>query len=152
MVLSNQREKLSDAVATAEKNKKLLAANPLVQNNEKLVPSVTRVFRKDQQMYVYLEAYQPAAATTEFMVRRISFYRGKVKAFETPPLQISEGLDPKSKAVPVSFSVPLAALQPGRYTCQVNVVNPAARSLRSGARRWCCCRRTASGGMTVRTS
>ena len=127
VVLSNQREKLSDAVASAEKNKKLLAANPLVVNNEKLVPSVTRVFRKDQQMFVYLEAYQPAAATTEFMVATISFYRGKVKAFETAPLQIEQGLNEKSKAVPVSFTVPLAALQPGRYTCQVNVVNPAAQ-------------------------
>ena len=34
---------------------------PLVQDNQKLIPSVTRVFRKDQEMYVYLEAYQPAA-------------------------------------------------------------------------------------------
>lgn len=42
VVLSNQREKMSDALAVAEKNKKLLAANPLVSNNEKLVPSVTQ--------------------------------------------------------------------------------------------------------------
>ena len=28
--------------------------NPLVQDNQKLVPSVTRVFKKDQDMFVYL--------------------------------------------------------------------------------------------------
>jgi hypothetical protein len=50
-----------------------------------------------------------------------------VKAFETAPLQIEQGLNEKSKAVPVSFTVPLASLQPGRYTCQVNVVNPGAQ-------------------------
>jgi VWFA-related protein len=127
VVLSYQREKLGTALASAEKNKKLVASSPLVQDGEKLIPSVTRVFRKDQEMYVYLEAYQPAAETTQFMVATVSFYRGKVKAFETAPLQIREGLDPKSKAVPVRFSVPLGKLEPGRYTCQVNVLNPSAQ-------------------------
>ena len=51
-------------MASAERDKKLLAANPLVQDDQKLIPSVTRVFRKDQEMYVYLEAYQPAAEKT----------------------------------------------------------------------------------------
>jgi hypothetical protein len=77
-------------------------------------------------MYVYLEAYQPAAEKTQLMAT-VSFYRGRVKAFETAPLQIRDGLNLKSKAVPVSFSVPLAKLQPGRYTCQVSVLNPSAQ-------------------------
>ena len=50
-----------------------------------------------------------------------------MKAFETAPLQITEGLDPKSKALPVKFSVPLAKLQPGRYTCQVCVLDPTGQ-------------------------
>jgi len=124
VVLSNQREKLEAAVASAERDRRLIAANPLVQDNQKLIPSVTRVFRKDQEMYVYLEAYQPQAESTEMMMATVSFYRGKVKAFETAPLAITEGLNPRSKAVPVRFSVPLAKLQAGRYTCQVNVLNP----------------------------
>ncbi|MBI1899092.1 MAG: VWA domain-containing protein [Acidobacteria bacterium] len=127
VVLSNQREKISDLLASAEKNRKLLDANPLVHGNEKLVPSVTRVFRKDQEMFVYLEAYQPAAASADFMLATVSFYRGKTKAFETEPLAITEGLNPKTKAVPVRFGVPMSSLQPGRYTCQVNVIDPAAQ-------------------------
>jgi VWFA-related protein len=125
VVLSYQRENLAATVGSAERDRKLLAANPLIQDNRKLIPSVTRVFRKDQDMYVYLEAYQPAAETTELMVASVSFYRGKVKAFETAPLKITAGLNAKSKAVPVGFSVPLGKLQPGRYTCQVNVLNPS---------------------------
>jgi VWFA-related protein len=124
VVLSYQREDMAAAVGSAERDKKLLAANPLIRDNQKLIPSVTRVFRKDQDMYVYLEAYQPAAEKTELMVASVSFYRGKVKAFETAPLKITTGLNAKSKAVPVGFSVPLGKLQPGRYTCQVNVLNP----------------------------
>ena len=127
VVLSNQRQEMSGALATAEKDKKLLAQNPLVQDNQKLVPSVTRVFKKDQDMYVFLEAYQPDAQTTQPLVATVSFYRGKVKAFETAALQVTEGLNAKSKAVPVRFSVPLNKLQSGRYTCQVSVLDPAGQ-------------------------
>jgi VWFA-related protein len=127
VVLSYQREKVDAAVASAEKDKKLIAANPLVQDNQKLVPSVTRVFRKDSDMYVYLEAYQPGAEKTQLMVATVTFYRGNVKAFETAPLKVAEGLNPKSKAVPVSFSVPMDKLQAGRYTCQVSLVQPGER-------------------------
>src|SRR5580704_5244254 len=127
VVLSNQREKLEAAVATAEKDKKILAAHPLIQDGVKLIPSVTRVFRKDQNLYVYLEAYEPAADATEPLMANVSFYRGKVKAFETDPLRVSDGLNPKTKAVPLRFSMPLAKLQPGKYTCQVSVFNPGAQ-------------------------
>ena len=127
VVLSNQREKLDAAVATAEKNKKLLAAHPLIQDGVKLIPSVTRVFRKDQNLYVYLEAYEPSADATQPLMANVSFYRGTAKAFETEPLRVSDGLNPKTKAVPLRFSVPLAKLQPGRYTCQVSVLDPTAQ-------------------------
>ncbi len=127
VVLSNQREKLDSAVASAERDRRLLTADPLVQDGVKLVPSVTRVFRKDQDMYVYLEAYEPAAATTQPLVATVSFYRGKVKAFETAPLQVTEGLNAKSKALPVRFSLPMAKLQAGRYTCQVSVLDLTAQ-------------------------
>jgi hypothetical protein len=93
----------------------------------KLLPSVTRVFKKDQDMYVYLEAYEPTAETTQPLVATVSFYRGRVKAFETAPLQVTEGLNKTSKALPVRFSLPMAKLQPGRYTCQVSVLDPTAQ-------------------------
>jgi len=124
VVLSNQRLDMSQSLGTAEKDKKLLAQNPLIEGNTKLVPSVTRVFKKDQDMFVFLQAYEPEAQTTQPLIASVSFYRGKVKAFETAPLEIKDGLDPKSKALPVKFSVPLSKLQPGRYTCQVSVLDP----------------------------
>jgi VWFA-related protein len=127
VVLSNQRQPLDAAVATAERDKKVLAAHPLIQDGVKLIPSVTRVFRTDQNLYVYLEAYEPTAETTQPLMANVSFYRGKVKAFETDPLQVSEGLNPKTKAVALRFSVPLAKMQPGKYTCQVSVFDPAAQ-------------------------
>jgi VWFA-related protein len=127
VVLSNQRQDLSTAVYSAEKDKKLLAEDPLVQDNKRLIPSVTRVFRKNQDMYVYLEAYEPTAESTQPLVATVSFYHGKTKAFETAPLEVTEGLNPKSKALPLRFDVPLAKLAPGRYDCQVSVLDPTAQ-------------------------
>jgi VWFA-related protein len=127
VVLSYQRERLDGAVATAERDKKLIAANPLVQNGEKLVPSVTRVFRQQQDLQVYLEAYQPGAEKTQPLVATVSFFRGKVKTFEAEPVRVIEGLNAKSKSVPVHMQVPLAKLQPGKYTCQVSVMMPSTQ-------------------------
>ncbi|HUB32583.1 MAG TPA: hypothetical protein VMA31_06130, partial [Bryobacteraceae bacterium] len=67
------------------------------------------------------------AETTQPLVASVSFIRGRVKTFETAPLEITEGLDGKSKALPLKFSVPLNKLAPGKYTCQVSVLDPTAR-------------------------
>ena len=134
VILSSQRVDPGSAVFSAERDKKLLAANPLVQDGQKLIPSVTRVFNKSQEMYVYLEAYQPGAQSTEPVFAKVAFYRGKTKAFETPPSVVTTGLNDSSKAVPLKFSVPLAKLPPGRYTCQVSVLAPDGAEIRLLAR------------------
>ena len=59
VIWSNQREAVTAAVGAADNNKKLMAAHPLVQDGQKIVPSITRVFRKDQTMYVFFEVYDP---------------------------------------------------------------------------------------------
>jgi hypothetical protein len=127
VILSSQRTQLSEAVFNAEKDKKLLTLNPLFQDGKKLVPSVTRVFNRNQEMYVYLEAYEPQATTTEPIVATVAFYRNNVKEFESAPLQLTEGLNLKSKAVPLRFSLPLSTLHAGNYTCQVSVFDPSAQ-------------------------
>jgi len=97
VVLSAQRVDLRDAVYTAGKDKDQVT-NPLVQDGQKLIPSVTRVFSKSRDMYVYLQAYQPAAVeNAPPLVSFVTFYRGKSKAFETPPLAVNERLNNKLK-------------------------------------------------------
>ena len=75
-------------------------------------------------MYVYLQAYERGAANTQPLVAFVSFYRGQAKAFETPPLPVTDGMDLKSKAVPLRFSLALGKLPPGKYDCQVTVLDP----------------------------
>jgi VWFA-related protein len=126
VVLSSQRIDMHDALYTAGKDKDQ-AANPLVQEGMKLVPSVTRVFSKSRDMYVYLQAYEPASAAVRPLVAFVTFYRGQSKSFETSPLPVTEGVNNYLKTVPLKFDLSLAQLTPGKYNCQVTVLDPAGQ-------------------------
>ncbi len=130
VVWSNQREPLKAAVGTAERNLKLQQRHPLVKDGQKLIPSITKVFRKDQNLYVYLEVYDPgtvAASKAPDLAATVSFFRGKVKAFESEPMRVTQAPAEHRQIVPLEFQMPLAKLQPGEYTCQVNVVDHAGQ-------------------------
>jgi VWFA-related protein len=129
VVLGSQRVPLGDAIYSVKQKTDAEAANPLVHAGQKLIPSVTRVFSRGRDLYVFAQAYQRGQTTTQPLVAFVSFYRGDVKAFETAPLAVTDGLDPKTKAVPLRFSVPLEGLVPGRYDCQVTVLDATARKI-----------------------
>ena len=128
VVLSSQRIDLKDALYNAIKAKdREEAANPLVLDGQKLIPSVTRVFSKSRDMYVYLQAYQQTAPTAQPLVAFVSFYRGQRKAFETPPIEVKDGMNNRLKTMPLRFSIALNQLPPGRYECQVTILNPTGQ-------------------------
>lgn len=124
VVLSAQRLPLGDELFTVKKAAAAQNANPLVFNGEKLVPSVTRVFSRNRDLYVFVQAYERKYPTMQPLVAYVTFYRGSEKAFETQPIAVTDGRDPKTKAVPLRFSVPLTEFQPGRYDCQVTILDP----------------------------
>ncbi len=126
VVLGSQRIDMKDALFNAEKEKdraKTDAVNPLIADGKMLMPSVTRVFNKNRDMYVFLQAYERTATTTQPMVAFVTFYRGQTKAFETAPVPITDGLDPKTKALPFRFNISLDKLPVGEYNCQVTVLD-----------------------------
>lgn len=126
LVLANQREPLKAAVGSASGNRRLLVANPLVESDQKLIPSVTRVFRKDQDLYVYLEVYDAAvdpADRSSSVLTALAFYRGKTKAFESSSVRVTEAAPKRPGVLPVEFQVPLEKLVAGRYTCQITLVD-----------------------------
>ena len=109
---------------TVKKAEAAQAASPLMFDGQKLVPSVTRVFSKTKDLYVFLQAYERKYDAMQPLVAFVTFYRGEEKAFETTPLAITEGIDPKSKAISMRFTVPLQDLPTGRYEVQVSVLEP----------------------------
>ena len=128
VVLSSQRVDLKDALFNAAKDKgRAESVNPLVQEGQKLIPSVTRVFSKSRDMYVYLQAYQQGVEAARPLVAFVTFYRGQVKAFETPPLLANEALDNRLKTTPLKFNLSLQNLLPGPYNCQVTITDPSGQ-------------------------
>ena len=126
VVLSSQRVPLSDALYSVRQKLPADAVNPLVFSGEKLIPSVTRVFTKSRDFYVFLQAYQRAATTTQPLVASVSFYKDGTKVYETAPQAVVEGLDPKTKAVSLQFTISLEGFPTGRYDCQVSVLDPTS--------------------------
>ena len=127
VVLSGQRVDLKDAIYNAEKEKeraKENAANPLVLNGQKLIPSVTRVFSKSRDLFVYLQAYEQGATTVQPLIAFVSFYQGQTKVFETQPMEVATGMSNPLKTMPLRFSIGLNPLPPGDYDCQVTVLDP----------------------------
>jgi hypothetical protein len=125
VVLSSQRVDLKEAIYNAVKSKdQAETTNPLVQEGQKLIPSVTRVFSKSRQMYVYLQAYEPGVPSTQPLVAFVTFYRGQSKVFETPPHSVTDALSNRLKTMPLRFDLSLDKLPPGEYNCQVTVLDP----------------------------
>jgi VWFA-related protein len=127
VVLSSQRVALSDSIYNVKQKLDVEAVDPLVLEGQKLIPSVTRVFSKSRDLYVFLQAYERDATTLRPLVAYVGFYRGEVKAFETAPLAVGDGMDAKSKAVPLRFVLSLDKLPPGQYDCQVTVLDPTGQ-------------------------
>ena len=129
VVWSGQRQPVSEAIG-AGGNQKLLVNHPLVHEGQKLIPSITRALTTKQNLFVYFEVYDPAqqpATKKPNVVAAVSFYRQGRKAFESAPLQLSALSTTRQGTMPVQFQIPLSTLKPGRYTCQVSVIDETAK-------------------------
>jgi len=127
VVLSSQRVDLKDALYDAAKGKdqaKEAAVNPLVQDGKKLIPSVTRVFRTGRELYVYLQAYEQSPTVAKPLVAFVSFYQGTTKVFETQPIAVTPAALNHLVPVPLNFTVGPGELPPGKYDCQVTILDP----------------------------
>jgi VWFA-related protein len=143
VVLSSQRVDQKEAlynVASAKEAAKNDAANPLVKDGRKLIPSVTRVFSTDRELYVYLQAYvndtaagPPAAAATTTppspLIAFVTLYHDQKKALETQAIAATPLPGSRLGTVPLSFTVNLGELASGGYECQISVLDPAGHKV-----------------------
>jgi VWFA-related protein len=127
VVWSNQREPLSASIGNAGGNKKLLNEHPLVEDGQKLIPDITRVFRKNQKLYVYFEVYDPGTEASPSVSAELAMFRGKSKSFESAPMRVTKSKSGRPNTLAFEFEMPLANIPPGQYTCQVSVIDEQAR-------------------------
>ena len=138
VVLSSLR-----APAANKKN----GANPLVRDQLELVPNITHVFAPDQHLYLQYEVYDAAKGKNPALLganvqnrtakpakdsirvfTSIEFLQGATKIYESKPVVANEVTAPDRKAVIFQMDLPLEALKPGLYLCQVNVIDDVAGS------------------------
>jgi len=102
--------------------------NPLSRDGTELLPSVTHVVSTRQPIYFYYEVYDPGRRTSGDirLLTTISFFRGKVRRYESPLVEVSRIDAPQRNAAVFQFSVPATSLKPGFYVCQVNIIDDAA--------------------------
>jgi hypothetical protein len=102
--------------------------NPLARDGSELVPSLTHVVSAARPLYFYYEVYDPekAAGGELKLLTSLSFFRGKVRRYETPLVEVTRLTAPERKAAVFQFSVPAGSLKPGYYVCQVNVIDDGA--------------------------
>ena len=143
VVLSGQRVNTRDALYNTTHGKKQIendSKNPLVQEGLKLIPSVTRVFNTGREMFVYLQAYDGGANGTPTLttaatpvppkpasplIAFVSLYRDGKRAFESAPLAATPDPGTRLGVTPFSFHLGLGDVAPGKYDCQISVLDPS---------------------------
>lgn len=112
--------------------------NPLAIGARAVLPSVTRVFRTDQNMYIYLQSYGGKPAASSHSKAKggapapsfaLVFFRDGVQISEAGPYPGKIVNDGTGKTFYFT-EIPLQKFPPGRYWMQVNVLDPTANAAR----------------------
>ena len=111
--------------------------DPLIRNGEEIIPNVAHVFANGQPVMFYYEVYDAAKPKAEEgaakdakrgnirLLTSVQFFRGKVKVYETPLVEVHDWTYPDRKAAAFQLEVASTQLKAGWYTCQINVVDDA---------------------------
>ncbi len=129
IIYSSQKDPVAAAVGSATNDKRTLSNHPLIQDGQKLVPSITRVFRKDQTMYVYFEVYDPSPDQQKapYVEAEVALYRGARTVYTSPPLDVTKLSASRPGMAPFNFQISLAKIPTGQYTAQVSVIDETGK-------------------------
>jgi len=125
VLLSSQVEAVRANAADVERKGMVKDAkmkqSPLEVGGERVIPSVTRVFTTQQNLYVLFQAYVPQKADPAKLRAGLVFFLQGKRAGETPMVEAA-GFDPKTRTAVFRMSLPLEKFTPGRYTTQAVVI------------------------------
>lgn len=122
-------EKTSEVQTKTQGIRAKLTSTPLELEGERIVPSVTRFFTQQQNLYVFFQAYWPEKAEgfdPSTLRAGLIFFRNGVQINATPLLAPAQ-LDQKTRTASFRISLPLAKLPAGRYTVQAIVIAPGTQ-------------------------
>lgn len=131
VVWGAQKVPIQDAVGLADKRgAKKQENHPLVIEKEKLLPSVTHVYRTGQTLFAYAELYDPSQADSTkapAISAAVTVYQGSKQVLQSRALLVRSIQNRRPGAAPLLLEVPLNGLPPGQYTAQFNVIDEAGQ-------------------------
>jgi len=129
VIYSSDRKPATDAVGAASNDKRALANDPLIQDGQKTVPSITRAFRKDQTLYVYFEVYDPSPDELKApdVTADVELMRGARKVYTSAPAEVKKLDTGRPGVARFLFQIPLAKIPAGQYTTQVNIFDTTGK-------------------------
>jgi VWFA-related protein len=125
VVLTHQRAGRGDALFSVKEKIASDVGNPLVFGGRKLIPAVGRTFHAGQPVYVFLQAYEGDPRAMHPLVAFVTLYAQAAKVFDSGPYGVSDW-DAGSRVVPIRLTLSLDTVAPGRYDCQVSVLDTVA--------------------------
>lgn len=129
LVLSGQ---LEAAVANREQTRTTLGAaahlktTPLEVSGQRIVPSVTRVFNKSEDLYIFFEAYVPADQDVSQARAGLEFFRDGQWSSETGLVEAAE-VDKTTHSASFRIRLPLDKFAPGSYIVEAVTVEPGSQ-------------------------
>ncbi|MFZ0467047.1 MAG: VWA domain-containing protein [Candidatus Acidiferrales bacterium] len=115
VVKSSEVQVKTVGVAASLKN------SPLEFSGERLIPSVTNVFRTAQTIYVFFQAYLPHGADPSMLRGGLVFFRDGVEVSRTPLLAPVD-MDAKAHSASFRISLPPGKFPLGNYAVQAVAV------------------------------
>jgi hypothetical protein len=91
---------------------------------QRIVPSVTRYFTQQQNLYVFFQAYYPEKGENfdaNALRAGLIFFRNGVQV-NTTPMLAPTAVDDKTRTASFRITLPLAKLPAGRYSVQAVVI------------------------------
>jgi VWFA-related protein len=110
---------------------KQAARHPLVWENQKLLPSVTRAFRPGQTLHAFAEVYEAAKTqNTEkpAIAAQVTLYDKTKLVASSKPFETADWKNPKLASASVRLELPLNGISPGDYVAQLTVIDKAGKS------------------------
>lgn len=129
VIYSNERKPRAASVGAATNDKKAVTNDPLIEDGQEITPSITRVFRKDQNLYVYFEVYDPSPdeAKAPDVMADVELMRGARKVFASQPIEVKKLDAARPGVARFTFQIPLAKIPAGQYTTQVNIFDTTGK-------------------------
>ena len=125
VILAEQRAGPGNALYSVKQKIPGDVAHPLVTEEGRLIPAVTRVFSGTRPLLAMLQAYAPDARETRPLAAIAALYREDRKVFEADPVGFERGRDGDTGTVSIALTVPLETIPDGEYELQITVLDPS---------------------------